>query len=247
MKKRVILGTILPVFAAVAVIGSGYAIWHFNDTASKLDTSMSFGITNVIQGASLTKDFDNLTLTFDQTTTNRETVNASEASNLGVDSISNNGTTTANITLTATNSSNTSVTDPTVTYKNVTTDGVDSYATPEAENPTIGQVFTVTLSMPTTVANYITITLDTNTATNWSATTTKDSSATSGITTWVWTNTTYGEQTWKWSYVTFSYATDNTTKEPTNISEYAALSSVISAANTASSATATYQAYRWAK
>ena len=244
MKKRVILGTILPVFAAVAVIGSGYAIWHFNDTESKLNTSMSFGITNVIQGASLTKDFDKLTLTFDQTTTNRETVNASEASNLGVDSISNNGTTTAKgITLTATNS-NTSVTDPTVSYKNVTTDGVDSYATPEAENPTIGQVFTVTLSMPTTVANYITITLN-DTATNWSATTTKDSSTTDGTTTWVWTNTTYGEATWKWSYVTFSY--DATTKEPTNISEYTALSSVISAANTASSATATYQAYRWAK
>ena len=243
MKKRVILGTILPIFAAVAVIGSGYAIWHFNDTASKLDTSMSFGITNVIQGASLTNDFDKLTLTFDQTATNRETVNASEAANLGVASISNNGTTTAKgITLTATNSSNTSVADPTVSYKNAADQTGVTYATPEAENPTIGQVFTVTLSMPTTVANYITITLD-NSATNWSATTTKDSSTTSGTTTWVWTNTTYGEATWKWSYVSFSYATDSTTKEPTNISEYAALSSVINGA----SATATYQAYRWAK
>ena len=244
MKKRVILGTILPIFAAVAVIGSGYAIWHFNDTASKLDTSMSFGITNVIQGASLTKDFDNLTLTFDQTTTNRETVNASEASNLGVASISNNGTTTAKgITLTATNSSNTSVADPTVSYKNAADQTDVTYATPDNSDNNVGQVFTVTLSMPTTVANYITITLD-NSATNWSATTTKDSSTTSGTTTWVWTNTTYGEATWKWSYVSFSYATDGTTKEPTNISEYAALSSVI---NTASSATATYQAYRWAK
>lgn len=243
MKKRVILGTILPVFAAVAVIGSGYAIWHFNDTASTKNTSMGFDITNVIQGANLDADFDALKLTFDQTTRSRETVNSSEASVFDKTSLDSNGTTTATgITLSATKS-NSNVEDPKVSYKNIATNEIvdSSYATPEGKNPTIGQVFTVTLSMPTTVANYITITL--NTA-DWTETTTKNSS-TSDTTTWVWTNTTYGEATWKWSYVSFAYNTTEPLKEPTNISEYAALSSALNSAT--DGAKAVYEAYRWAK
>jgi hypothetical protein len=243
MKKRILLGTILPIFASVAVIGSGYAIWHFADTTSKESNSVSLSIEQVVQGASLLNNIEKLELNFDQTDGGRGEMNSSEASSLGVESISENGTSTAKgITLEVTKKDGTN---GTVKYTNstttVTTPG--AYATPEATNPSIGQVYTVTLTLTEKLYSYVDIDL-TNSVYG------KDDNAWKYATdetahTYTWTNTTYGEVEFDWSNVKFQY---KDSKEPKSIDQYNELADAISKATTTdNSCKVEYVAYRWAK
>ncbi len=248
MKKRVILGTILPAAAAIAVIGSGYAIWHFNDTASKLTSDMSLSITSVVKGASLEKNFDTLSLEFDQTETSRGNVNTAENTSLG-STITENGTETANGISFVAKSGETAVTDATVTYKEVTnTDDSDvSYATPTIDSGNVGQVFTVTLSLPTSVAEYISIST-TSLGTGWTIETDyPKADTTAKTTTWKFKNTNWSTSdnpvTWSWSNISFSYGSD---KEPTDYAGYKKLSDALKATDNPT-ATATYEAYRSVK
>ncbi len=247
MKKRVILGTILPAAAAIAVIGSGYAIWHFNDTASKLTSDMSLSITSVVKGASLEKNFDTLSLEFDQTETSRKDVNSKENTSLG-STITENGTETANGISFVAKSGETAVTEATVTYKEVTNtdDSGVSYATPTTDNGNVGQVFTVTLSLPTSVAEYISITT-TSLGTGWTIESNGVADTTTNTTTWKFKNTAWSTSdnpvTWSWSNISFSYGSD---KEPTDYAGYKKLSDALKATDNPT-ATATYEAYRSVK
>lgn len=242
MKKRILLGTILPIFASVAVIGSGYAIWHFADTAAKTENSVSLSIDQVVQGAGLVNGIKTLELNFDQTEGGRGNVNSSEATSLSVDSISENGTTTAKgITLKATKTSDG---DGKVKYTNSTTNVTTpgAYATPDATDPKIGQVYTVTLTLTENLYSYVDIDLTNSVygkeGNAWKYTT--DSTKF----TYTWTNTTYGEVEFCWDNVKFQYKDSN---EPKTITEYNTLASAISEANTGNSCKVEYVAYRWAK
>ncbi len=77
MKKKVLIGTILPVLATVAVIGSGYSIFYLGDQTATNNNSMSADITQVV-GVGSIKEADSFKLVFDQTTEGRSKVTSNQ-------------------------------------------------------------------------------------------------------------------------------------------------------------------------
>ena len=79
MKKKLLIGTILPSIAALAVIGSGFSLWIFNDSNS-VETTGSVGI-NVTKVLDITNssiglfNSTNSVLKFDQTNTSLNKIN----------------------------------------------------------------------------------------------------------------------------------------------------------------------------
>lgn len=262
MKQRFLLRNVLPIFASIAIIGSGYAIWRFNDTANLLTTNTSLSITNVIRGASLNPNFDSLKITFDQTADGRgQATSDSSSSSLSVSSTTYESAkgiyltaskTTSTTSSDGTTSSTTStISDPTVTYQeDEKIDGID-YANPDDDkidkNASVGQVFKVILTLPTSLANYMNIETNKNSG-DWSSVVIdkpKDENGDSlNVTTYTWTNTTYGEISWKWSYAKFSYTANS---EPKDMDAYNALKEIVESANSSNNCSILYEAYRWAK
>ncbi len=78
MKKKVLIGTILPVLATVAVIGSGYSIFYLGDQTATNNNSMSADITQVV-GVGSIKAADTFKLVFDQTTEGRNAITSSNS------------------------------------------------------------------------------------------------------------------------------------------------------------------------
>ena len=79
MKKKLLIGTILPSIAALAVIGSGFSLWIFNDSSS-VETTGSVGI-NVTKVLDITNSYfqfgneNGAYLSFDQTTEGANGIN----------------------------------------------------------------------------------------------------------------------------------------------------------------------------
>lgn len=263
MKQRFLLRNVLPIFASIAIIGSGYAIWHFNDTESNESTNTSLSITNVIRGAYLQSNFDSLKITFDQTADGRGQATSDDSSNSSLSVSSTNYETAKGIYLTATkteittssdgntSSTTSTISDPTITYKNDEEISGVNYADPSVdkddEDALVGQEFKVVLTLPTSLASYLNIETNTNDE-NWPSvvidTPLDENGDSLNITTYTWTNTSYGEVNWKWSYAKFSYTA---TSEPKDMDAYNRLKSVIEEANKSSNCSILYQGYRWAK
>lgn len=79
MKKKLLIGTILPSIAALAVIGSGFSLWIFNDSNSVETTgSVGINVTKVLDIKNSYFQFANPTgayLSFDQTTQGASGIN----------------------------------------------------------------------------------------------------------------------------------------------------------------------------
>lgn len=85
MKKKFLIGSLLPVLAGAAVVGSGFSLWFFNNTWTKQDQTLSQKVTQVVAIGNITTA-DDFTVVFDQTTAGREALHL-EASTAAADGI----------------------------------------------------------------------------------------------------------------------------------------------------------------
>ena len=70
MKKKFLVGSLLPVLAGAAVVGSGFSLWFFNDTAiTNKSQDLSKNVTQLVAIGTIEKA-DKVTITFDQKTRN---------------------------------------------------------------------------------------------------------------------------------------------------------------------------------
>lgn len=74
MKKKFLLGTMVPALAAAAVIGSGFSMWVFNALGTE-NSNQVFGQTTISQFAQVgnIKEASKITVNFDQTVDGRKT------------------------------------------------------------------------------------------------------------------------------------------------------------------------------
>jgi hypothetical protein len=185
-----------------AIIGSGYAIWHFNDTEVNASNDVSVSITNVIQMGKLTSNFTTLKMYFDQSKTGRE--NSQTDSSIGTKSA--NG-----IYLIGYDESNNIIEHPGVTYDDT-----------DVALLGVGWTFKVTLKLTEEIVSYI----DINNITNlndgdWKV----DSTTTPGS---IIFTCNQDATSFDWSKIKFNYVEK---KEPTTISEYNTLANYINQAN----------------
>ena len=68
MKKKFLVGSLLPVLAGAAVVGSGFSLWFFNDTATtNKSQDLSKNVTQLVAIGTI-ETADEVTITFDQKT-----------------------------------------------------------------------------------------------------------------------------------------------------------------------------------
>ena len=70
MKKKFLTGSLLPVLAGAAVIGSGFSLWYFADTETSQEYTPSTKVTQVVGLGDITNS-DDFTIVFDQTAAGR--------------------------------------------------------------------------------------------------------------------------------------------------------------------------------
>ena len=79
MKKKFILGTMVPALAAAAVIGSGFSLWVFDALTKTNDAqAMEKTITQFAQIGEI-KEASKITITFDQTADGRKTATGNQS------------------------------------------------------------------------------------------------------------------------------------------------------------------------
>lgn len=76
MKKKFLIGSLLPVLAGAAVVGSGFSLWFFNNTtATATQDNLSKNVTQLVEIGTITVA-DNFTVVFDQETRADDLANA---------------------------------------------------------------------------------------------------------------------------------------------------------------------------
>jgi hypothetical protein len=85
MKRKQVLGTIIPAFMMTAVITSGYAIWHYNDLLRSANQNLSTNVTQHVEVGTITTA-DDFKIVFDQTKAGR--TSALESNSVSSDRIS---------------------------------------------------------------------------------------------------------------------------------------------------------------
>lgn len=85
MKKKFLIGSLLPVLAGAAVVGSGFSLWFFNNTWTSQDQTLSQKVTQVVAVGDIAAA-DDFTVVFDQTEAGRKALNL-EASTAAADGI----------------------------------------------------------------------------------------------------------------------------------------------------------------
>lgn len=103
MKKKFLVGTVLPALAGAAVVGSGFSLWFFNNTWTSQDQTLSQKVTQVVALGDIEKA-DDFTIVFDQTSAGRKALGL-EASTAAADGITIdwNGNTTKSAVYTSVN------------------------------------------------------------------------------------------------------------------------------------------------
>ena len=81
MKKKFLVGSLLPVLAGAAVVGSGFSLWFFNNTtATEAQNNLNKDVTQLVEIGTITVA-DNFTVVFDQKTRTNDLANAGLAAN----------------------------------------------------------------------------------------------------------------------------------------------------------------------
>lgn len=76
MKKKFLIGSLLPVLAGMAVVGSGFSLWFFNNTtATETQSNLDKNVTQLVEIGTITVA-DNFTVVFDQKTRTNDLANA---------------------------------------------------------------------------------------------------------------------------------------------------------------------------
>lgn len=211
MNARKKLLTILPVFASLAVIGSGFSVWYFGNGTTNAGQDMSVGIEQVAEVGSITTA-KGLKLIFDQTEEGRKTNGGKLDLGDGPNGIyleySGDGSTSAIYTSKA--------------------DETNVDYTDYVENEFYYQ-FTTTITVSEKLATYVSINYENKTETpnNWKRSSVKTNSETSAEETTFTAE--YGVNTFDWTCVKFTYKEN---KEPKDIDEYKTLSNIINTEST---------------
>lgn len=144
MKKKLLIGTILPALAAAAVIGSGFALWVFNNEfeTSKAQDNVTHDITQLVKVGTI-KQASSFKIQFDQTANTRPAgFNNVEAT--GISFVFGDG---------ATKYAEYVASESTLgTHKDHST---ENHFSSDTVNGVIGYEFSVTLSLPSTLASYV--------------------------------------------------------------------------------------------
>mgnify|MGYP004605560003 FL=1 len=81
MKKKFLIGSLLPVLAGMAVVGSGFSLWFFNNTTTtEAQNNLNKDVTQLVEIGTITVA-DNFTVVFDQKTRTNDLANAGLAAN----------------------------------------------------------------------------------------------------------------------------------------------------------------------
>lgn len=202
MNARKKLLTILPVFASLAVIGSGFSVWYFGNNTVTSGQGIGLGIEQVAAVGSITTA-KGLKLIFDQTETGRNTNGGQLDLGDGPNGIYLEYETNGDKTTSA-------------IYKSKADDTYIDY-TDFVENE-FNYQFTTTITVSKDLAAYVSIAY--SDTTNWTTTTTKDGGE-NELTTFT---AKAGIDEFDWTKVKFTYKEN---KEPKNIVEYQTLSKTI--------------------
>lgn len=232
MKKKVLLGTILPVLATVAVIGSGYSIFYLGDQTATANNNLGGDITQVVGVGTITKASD-FSIVFDQTEATRSSLisSNSKVSALGSDTTAlgvhfywaNYSSATKVVTYT-------SPSDPTV-------DNLTSYDVYDTDNKTgsVHYEFIVEFNLGETICAYVNMESgDTGFL--------KETSTSTGVYTFKYTSdsTTSTSKEFDLTKVALSYVD---TKEPKTVEEYSTLKTAINNAKSGFKVTYTVNVY----
>ena len=149
MKKKLLIGTILPALAAAAVIGSGFALWVFDNEVetSELQNGVTHDITQLVKVGTI-KTASAFKIVFDQTDATRPNgfKNSNGIAATGITFDFGNG---ANVTKYAEYVASESTLG---THKG---DSTENHFSSDTVNGVIGYEFSVTLSLPSTLASYV--------------------------------------------------------------------------------------------
>lgn len=204
MKKKFLKGSLLPVLAGAAVIGSGFSLWFFADSETTQDFVPEKHITQVVALGDITNS-DNFTIVFDQTAAGRKALglesSTAEANGIYINWLGK--------------------TNKAAKYASVNDNGQDEIDHETGANAKIYFVFsasiTVTNTGDTKLEEYFDI------AYNGAKSSTREAGS-----------NTYkivlndNVDTFDWEQVTFSYATG---KEPANYEQYNAFKKAVTNAN----------------
>ena len=92
MKKKLLIGTVLPALAAAAVVGSGFALWVFNDlhVETTQSSDLSKEVTQMVKVGTITKAKD-FKIVFDQTEDGRNKNNTLAGHIIGANKVAAKG------------------------------------------------------------------------------------------------------------------------------------------------------------
>lgn len=150
MKKKLLIGTILPALAAAAVIGSGFALWVFDGEVrtSELQNGVTHDITQLVKVGTI-KQASDFKIVFDQTDATRPTgfKNSNGIAATGITFDFGNG---ANVRKYAQYFASEEST--LGTHKDHST---ENHFSSDTVNGVIGYEFSVTITLPSTLASYV--------------------------------------------------------------------------------------------
>lgn len=144
MKKKLLIGTILPTLAAAAVIGSGFALWVFDNEVetSKVQDGVTHDITQLVKVGKIDKA-SAFKIQFDQTAKTRP-AGFDKVEATGISFVFGDG---------AKKYAEYVASESTLgTHKDGST---ENHFSSDTVNGVIGYEFSVTLSLPSTLASYV--------------------------------------------------------------------------------------------
>lgn len=147
MKKKLLIGTILPALAAAAVIGSGFALWVFDNEVytSKLQNDVTHDITQLVKVGTITTA-DAFKIQFDQTA-------KSKARPAGFDKVEATG---ISFVFGDGAKKYAEYHAPASTLGTTHNDGsAENHFSSDTVNGVIGYEFSVTITLPSTLASYV--------------------------------------------------------------------------------------------
>lgn len=237
MKRKQLLGTVIPVFMMTAVISSGYAIWHFNNLMTSASQSVNTEVTQHVEIGTVSKASD-FSIVFDQTQEGRKkALEAASMSSSDIDAdlakyeahgiyLNWNSSNTNNIYDQTSSVAEGTTINKVATYTSPTSEGAVDHST---DNQALNTYFDVVIDLGANISKHVNIT---TTNSNFRSTTASDSKKI------VFSSTNANSATFNkefsWEKVTFAYKS-----EPSNAETYKTLLDDVDG----KSITVTYYAY----
>ena len=148
MKKKLLIGTILPALAAAAVIGSGFALWIFDNEVetSELQNGVTHDITQLVKVGTITTA-DAFKIQFDQTATSKaRPAGFDKVEATGISFVFGEGASVKKYA---------EYVAPKSTLGTHKGDSTENHFSSDTVDGVIGYEFSVTITLPSTLASYV--------------------------------------------------------------------------------------------